>query len=220
MIREVAEAYDRWAPQYDLTAAGSEVAEAEDDWLRRDVIRFLPPHGQIIHDVGCGTGGLLDLLDIPPSKYIGVDISPGMIAEARRKHPDHRFVVGDMHATGSVQPAGLTFMGYGVIGLSPTPYALMDRLARDTLPGGWLYMIATTPRHREQECACHEYERGLMRTYHTPREAAGLVGSGWCPPEVRFMPSPAEHAGSYLVVTARRREYRDPNDEREWVPCR
>ena len=47
-----------------------------------------------MHELGCGTGELLAALE--PSFGVGVDFSPGMIAQARKAHPDVSFFVGDV----------------------------------------------------------------------------------------------------------------------------
>lgn len=62
----------------------------------RSELASTPPNASIL-DVGCGYGGLLDLLPATwRGEYVGVDISPDLIAEARRLHPDRKFVWHDM----------------------------------------------------------------------------------------------------------------------------
>lgn len=51
--------------------------------------RFLIPRGSRILEVGCGTGELLAQLE--PSHGVGIDLSPRMIEEARRRHPEEAF---------------------------------------------------------------------------------------------------------------------------------
>src|SRR5215813_3877366 len=57
-------------------------------------LKFLIPEGARVLELGCGTGDLLAALK--PSFGIGVDFSAGMIAEARKTHPDLTFVAGDV----------------------------------------------------------------------------------------------------------------------------
>ena len=57
-------------------------------------LRFLIPPGARVLELGCGTGELLAALE--PSFGVGVDFSPGMIAQARKAHPDVSFFVGDV----------------------------------------------------------------------------------------------------------------------------
>jgi len=55
--------------------------------------RFLAPPGLKVLELGCGAGDLLAGLE--PAVGIGVDFSPGMIAQARSRHPDLAFVCAD-----------------------------------------------------------------------------------------------------------------------------
>lgn len=50
-----------------------------------------------VADLGCGYGALFEFLDPRVASYHGYDLSPAMVAEARRRVPDPRavFVVGD-----------------------------------------------------------------------------------------------------------------------------
>lgn len=56
-------------------------------------LRFLIPAGARVLEIGCGTGDTLAALK--PSHGVGVDLSPAMVAQARARHPDLTFVVGD-----------------------------------------------------------------------------------------------------------------------------
>lgn len=56
-------------------------------------LRFLIPPGLRVLELGCGTGSLLAGLD--PTFGVGVDMSPAMIGEAKRLHPQCQFLVGD-----------------------------------------------------------------------------------------------------------------------------
>jgi ubiquinone/menaquinone biosynthesis C-methylase UbiE len=61
----------------------------------RHVFGLMVPPGLRVLEVGCGRGGLL--ASLRPSLAVGVDLSPAMIAEARRRYPELRFVEGDAH---------------------------------------------------------------------------------------------------------------------------
>lgn len=53
---------------------------------------------QSLLDVGCGTGPMIELLsrEFPGRKYVGIDLTPGMIEAAKRKNlPGAEFLVGD-----------------------------------------------------------------------------------------------------------------------------
>ena len=50
----------------------------------------------LVADVGCGPGRVTIFLSRLGLDTIGIDLSPNMIAHARRSHPDLRFEVGSM----------------------------------------------------------------------------------------------------------------------------
>jgi hypothetical protein len=54
---------------------------------------FHVPEGSSVLVIGCGAGELLAALR--PGRGVGIDISPAMIAEARRLHPQYEFHVQD-----------------------------------------------------------------------------------------------------------------------------
>jgi SAM-dependent methyltransferase len=54
-------------------------------------------------DLGCGDGRLLELLRVP--SYVGVDVSPAVLARCALRYPAHRFV--PFHALEELPPADL-----------------------------------------------------------------------------------------------------------------
>src|SRR5262249_35123929 len=61
-------------------------------------MRFLIPEGLRVLDLGCGTGRLLAALK--PSRGVGIDLSPAMVAAARARHPQLEFLEGDVENPG------------------------------------------------------------------------------------------------------------------------
>jgi 2-polyprenyl-3-methyl-5-hydroxy-6-metoxy-1,4-benzoquinol methylase len=59
------------------------------------VYQFLVPRGLRVLELGCGEGDLL--ASLAPAKGVGVDFSPAMVDEARRRHPDLQFITADAH---------------------------------------------------------------------------------------------------------------------------
>jgi len=59
-------------------------------------LRFVVRPGARVLELGCGVGDTLAALR--PSLGVGVDLSPEMVAVARRRHPGLHFVVGDAQA--------------------------------------------------------------------------------------------------------------------------
>lgn len=106
------------------------MAAERERWIERNAYyyredhgytRFLISPGQRVLDLGCGTGRLL--AELQPSRGVGVDLSAAMIEEARRRHPELEFHVGDVE-----DPALLDRLGgpYDVILLSDTVGSLED----------------------------------------------------------------------------------------------
>jgi SAM-dependent methyltransferase len=96
----------------ELAAFFDEFAEAEPQWKRRNrtyhrlieqITGFQVPPGASVLEIGCGSGDLLAALE--PGQGVGVDISTGMIAAARERHPGLRFEV----AAGEDLELGETF---------------------------------------------------------------------------------------------------------------
>src|SRR5262249_43030388 len=57
-------------------------------------LRFLVPKGLRVLEIGCGTGDVL--FDLDPAYGFGIDLSPAMVEEARRRYPALEFRVGDV----------------------------------------------------------------------------------------------------------------------------
>ncbi len=64
--------------------------------LTENYLRFYVPEGSSVLLIGCGTGELLHALK--PSRGVGIDISGGMIEEARKNFPEYDFRVQDVEA--------------------------------------------------------------------------------------------------------------------------
>jgi ubiquinone/menaquinone biosynthesis C-methylase UbiE len=93
-----------------------------------------------VADVGCGPGHVTRFLAARHADVSGIDLSPAMIAIARRQAPALTFTVGSMTALPS---ADATWAGavalYSIIHLTADERALACReFARVLLPGGWL----------------------------------------------------------------------------------
>jgi len=84
--------FDRLAGEYD---AWKEKASYYYDLLS-GIYQEIIPEGSSVLEIGCGTGTLL--ARVRPSRGVGVDISPKMIAIAAARHPGLRFLVADASA--------------------------------------------------------------------------------------------------------------------------
>ena len=87
-IKDVMKAFDGVVEYYDRYMEETGHAEAQ-----RKIAHFLAEENERILDVATGTGIMLE----PFRDGVGVDISPSMIKEARRKNGSKEFVVADAH---------------------------------------------------------------------------------------------------------------------------
>lgn len=58
-----------------------------------ELYRYTIPEASRVLEIGCGDGFLLNA--VQPKRGVGIDISPAMIAQAKRNHPDLEFQVMD-----------------------------------------------------------------------------------------------------------------------------
>jgi SAM-dependent methyltransferase len=92
-IHRTRTAYDRTADAYTEWLRGELAAKPLDRALLRGFAELV--RGPVA-DIGCGPGRVTRYLHDLGLSAFGIDLSPGMIAAARRAHPDLRFEVGSM----------------------------------------------------------------------------------------------------------------------------
>ncbi|MFV1364529.1 methyltransferase domain-containing protein [Mycolicibacterium elephantis] len=155
----------------------------------------LVDRGGVVADVGCGTGATTQMLSDHGVDVVGIDLSPNMIAEARRRNPDLPFQVGSMTDLGfdDGRLHGICAW-YSVIHvpdeLLPQVFAEFRRVLR---PNGWLllaFQVGEQPREFRELFG----ERVSLTFYRRQPDAVALLLE-----EAGFMP----YAG--LV--------REPNDD-------
>ena len=156
-------------------------------WLLDRVVA--QANGLPVVEVGSGPGHITAYLAEYGVDAVGVDISPEMVAEARRRFPDRTFEVGDLRRLGrpptsSGWAAVLAWYSLIHLAASELPDAIAA-LTRPLDPGGWLVLAlhaGAEVRHVE-EFLGHEVE--LDYVLHDPTqivnilESAGLVNIEW-----------------------------------------
>jgi SAM-dependent methyltransferase len=126
--------YDLLAPKFDHTpfrTADGILGATE------DVLRSLGPFGRGL-DVCCGTGaGMRVLRSACQGQITGVDFSTGMLAQARRAHPDAGWVRADVRALPFAEAFDLA-VSFGALGhfLPGERPALFAGVYRALRPGG------------------------------------------------------------------------------------
>jgi SAM-dependent methyltransferase len=93
-----------------------------------------------IADVGCGPGHITRFLAARHTDVVGLDLSPGMIAVARRRAPGLAFAVGSMLRLPVADGAWSGVIAlYSIIHLTAGERALACReFARSVRAGGWV----------------------------------------------------------------------------------
>lgn len=147
-----------------------------------------------VGDLGCGTGRLTGHLASLGLDVFGVDLSPGMLAVARRAHPELRFEVGSLTALeledGSLAGA---LAWYSLIHTPPEQLpAVVAELARVLAPGGRLltaFQVGDERRHISQGYG-HEVSFDAYRLQ--PDFVAELFEAAGLVMEARLVRAPQE----------------------------
>jgi SAM-dependent methyltransferase len=109
-LRDPVETFAEYATWYNAFNTGKDYA-AEAAYILDKVKRWCPAP-QTWLDIGCGTGNHLASLRSRDIAVAGVDISPGMVAQARLAHPEIPFYVGsaqDFRAPGQWDVISMLF---------------------------------------------------------------------------------------------------------------
>ena len=96
----MAQRFDQRVAAFGRTVEACDWTSTATQELRFEVLTAIGPiEGRSVLDVGCGLGDLLRYLErngSAPSAYAGIDISPRMVAEARRSNPRGSFRVANV----------------------------------------------------------------------------------------------------------------------------
>jgi predicted TPR repeat methyltransferase len=177
---ELKQHYDSWAEDYDndLQNYGYRYPAV----LAGLAGRHLDPDGGPILDAGAGTGLIGEMLAILGfSELVGIDMSDGMLAVARRKGVYTRLenmVLGEPLDFADESFAAV--VSTGVLTVGHAPAAAMDELVRVTRPGGHLIFSLTVQTY-EQDGFKQELETlegvGRCRQVAVTGDFAGLIAA-------------------------------------------
>jgi len=148
-----------------------------------------PRLGGPVVEVGCGPGHVTAYLLGAGAEVTGLDLSPGMVAEARQRFPDACFEVGDLRRLmrpSSAAGWSAVVAWYSLVHLAPAELPdAVAALTRPLLPGGWLVLGLHAGSEVRQVDSLYEHEVALDFVLHEPAEvvalveAAGLVDVEW-----------------------------------------
>lgn len=135
---ELAERYDHWAKDYDTDL------EQDFEWVAPQraaevFAKYVPKNGRVL-DAGAGTGLVGKFLsENGYSKLVAMDLSTGMLEEARKKN-----VYQEFHQMVMGEPLGFSddcfdgIVSVGVLTVGHAPASSLDELIRITRPGGYV----------------------------------------------------------------------------------
>lgn len=156
-------------------------------WLLDRVVAHVA--GGPVVEVGTGPGHVTAYLADGGADALGTDLSPAMVAEARRRFPDGAYEVGDLRrlsrpATSSGWAAVLGWYSLIHLAASELPDAVAA-LVRPLAPQGWLVLALHAGDRVQHVDEWFEHEVDLDVVLHDPAyvvgvvEAAGLVDVEW-----------------------------------------
>ncbi len=183
----VRSAYDAVAATYADELLDELDALPFERWLLDRVIAHA--NGRPVVEVGSGPGHITAYLADRDADATGVDLSPEMVAEARRRFPQLTFEVGDLRRLGRPPTSSgwAAVLGwYSLIHLaaSELPDAI-SALTRPLDPGGWLVLALHAGEEISHVDELLGHEVNLDYVLHDPAyivsvvEAAGLTDTEW-----------------------------------------
>ncbi|GAB4004330.1 class I SAM-dependent methyltransferase [Nocardioides ultimimeridianus] len=189
----VSEAYDTVAATYAELISDTSV-EAALDLAMVDDFLALVGDGDVL-DAGCGAGRMSRYLADRGARVRGVDLSPGMVAMARRDHPDVDFGVASL---ADLPFADATFDGvllwYSTIHTDRGGQArLYEEAARVLRPGGHLlvgFQAGDGSRDVSAAYARHGHDVTLLRYRFTADEVSGWLSAAGLRETARLVRSP------------------------------
>ena len=150
-VTETRIAYDLVAKSY-ADMLRDDLAASPWDRMMLDTFAELVGTTGPVGDLGCGPGRVTGYLAARGLDVFGVDLAPGMVAQARQDHPGLRFEVGSLDAL-DVDDGALAgaLAWYSLIHTPPQRLALVvAELARVLAPGGRLltaFQVGDEQRH-------------------------------------------------------------------------
>lgn len=151
-VRDTRAAYDAVAEDYAAWIADELASKPLD---RAVLAAFAELVSGPVAEIGCGSGRIAAHLSGLGVDVFGLDLSPEMVAVARRAHPGIRFEVGSMIALDLAESSlGGLIAWYSIIHVPPdTLPTVLAGFHRALAPGGYLQLafpVGDEPVHRDE----------------------------------------------------------------------
>ena len=139
--------FDRIAPRYDLM--NRLMTLRLDQRWRRLALRLLAVGpGDLVVDLGCGTGDMCELTRATGARVVGIDVSAGMLAGARARNAADALLRADACRVPLRDGCASAVTSAFALRNVPSIPALLGEAARILRPGGRLAIIEVDePRH-------------------------------------------------------------------------
>lgn len=161
----VQESYDEAAEQYAALFSDSLAKYPMERGLLRSFAELATEVGGPVADVGCGPGHITAFLSSLGLDAFGVDLSPGMIEQARAANPGMRFEVGSADALDVPDEALSGILSrYAIIHTAPedVPEVLAE-FHRVLAPGG--HLLISFPGTDDASVLTESYDHKVVVAY-------------------------------------------------------
>ncbi|MFF1506612.1 methyltransferase domain-containing protein [Streptomyces sp. NPDC058326] len=206
----VRESYDRVADNYADMVVTTGIGDIRrHPWLKASIDAFADTVGELgpVLDVGCGPGTVTAYLAERGLDVSGVDLSPRMIENARRLHPQCRFSVGSATDLRLAEASLGGVLGWWSLFNLPREVLpqVLALFARALKPGG---QFITATHVGDEDAVRTEAYGGVPVRWTThqwrPEQLVALIEEAGLRPVAELRLPPEEYSGPGVVVMAER----------------
>lgn len=205
----VRDSYDRVADNYvDMVVTTGLGDVRTHPWLRAAMDTFtdaVTGRGPVL-DVGCGPGQVTAHLVERGVDASGMDLSPAMVAHARRLYPHCRFSVGSATELAVTDASLAGILGWWSLFHLPRdvlPHVLAS-FTRALAPGGRLILATHVGDGELERTECYGGVPVRWTTHlWRPEQLRDLLGRAGLHPEAELLLHPDERTGPGVVIMAR-----------------
>ena len=205
-LRATRDSYDTVAASY-AELIGLDLDRAPHDRAMLGAFVELVRDSGPVGDLGCGPGHLTAHLDASGVSAFGIDLSPGMVETARRKHPTLRFEVGSMTALELADgKLGGVVSWYSIVHMAMEQLpAVFAEFFRVLAPGGHALLAFKAGDRKSPLNHAYGHDVSLTVYWHSPERVAELLEQAGFVVQARLVRAPGEtDKGPQAFVLARK----------------